>query len=74
MAIETTKFTNLQLEMLKLFGRNVLDNELLDIKRLIGQYFAEKASDRADKIVEEKGYTNETFENWLNDEKLPSQN
>jgi hypothetical protein len=68
MAIETTtKLTNLQLEVLKLFGRNVSDNELLDIKRLIGQYFAEKASDRADRIAEEKGYTNETFENWLND-------
>ena len=69
MAIETTKFTNLQLEVLKLFGRNVSDNELLDIKRLIGQYFAEKASDRADRIAEEKGYTNETFENWLSDPK-----
>jgi hypothetical protein len=68
MAIQTTtKLTNLQLEVLKLFGRNVSDNELLDIKRLIGQYFAEKASDRADRIAEEKGYTNETFENWLND-------
>jgi hypothetical protein len=65
----TTKFSNLQLEILKLFGRNVSDNELLDIKRLIGQYFAEKASDKADKIADEKGYTNETFDNWLNEPK-----
>ena len=62
-----TKLSKLQLELLKLFGRNVSDNELLDIKRLIGKYFAEKAVDGADKIAKDKEYTNETFESWLND-------
>lgn len=63
----STKLTNLQLELLKLFGRNVSEDELLDIKKLIGKYFAEKGIERADKIAGEKGYTTETFQNWVNE-------
>jgi len=48
-------FTNLQLELLKIYARTVDEKDLLEIKRLLGQYFADKASDLADKRWEEKG-------------------
>ncbi len=48
-------FTNLQLELLKLYARKVSEQDLVQIKRLLGQYFADKASDLADKIWDEKG-------------------
>ena len=41
-------FSNLQLELLKLYARKVSDRDLLQIKTLLGQYFAYKASDLAD--------------------------
>ena len=52
-------FTNLQLELLKLYARSVPEQDLLEIKRLLAQYFMDKASDLADKIWEEKGLTEE---------------
>ncbi|MBI5915571.1 MAG: hypothetical protein HY842_09360 [Bacteroidetes bacterium] len=48
-------FTNVQLEMLKLFADNVRDEDLLAIRELISKYFLEKAKDEADKIWVEKG-------------------
>jgi len=49
--------TNLQLELLKLFARDVPDQDLLEIKRILTNYFAEKAMDEADQIWEKKGWT-----------------
>lgn len=51
--------TNLQLELLRVFSREVSEKELLEIRQLLAQYFAEKAMDLADKSWEEKGYTEE---------------
>lgn len=48
-------FTNLQLELLKIYARTVDEKDLVEIKRLLGQYFADKASDLADQLWEEKG-------------------
>lgn len=50
---------NLQLELLKLYADGISDVDLKAIQRLIARYFAEKASDEADKVWEEKGYTAE---------------
>jgi len=50
-------FSNLQLELLKLYARKVSDRDLLQIKTLLGQYFADKASDLADQVWEEKKLT-----------------
>ncbi|MBC7774573.1 MAG: hypothetical protein H7246_03975 [Phycisphaerae bacterium] len=47
-------FSNVQLEILKLFADNVADEDLLAIKELISRYFFEKAKDEADKVWEAK--------------------
>ena len=52
-------FTNLQLELLKIYARRLPENDLLEIKRMLAQYFMDKASDLADKVWEEKGLTEE---------------
>lgn len=62
-----TKFTPLQLELLKLYGRNVSEQDLIEIKDLIGKYFLNKLQLRVDKAVEEIGYTQKDFDAWLND-------
>ncbi len=56
--------SNLQLEFLKLYADGIPEKDLKAIQRLIARYFADKASDEADKIWEEKGYT---VEGILND-------
>ncbi len=52
-------FSDLQLELLKLYARQVSEQDLLEIKRLLAQYFLDKASDQADQVWEEKGLTEE---------------
>lgn len=49
--------SNLQLELLKIYARNVSEQDLVQIKLILGQYFADKASDLADKIWVEKDLT-----------------
>ncbi len=56
-------FSNLQLELLKLYSRPIPDEDLLQIKRLIGQYLADKASDLADEVWDKKGLTEEKILN-----------
>lgn len=52
-------FSNLQLELLKLYADNISEKDLKAIQRLIARYFADKATNEADKIWDEKGYTAE---------------
>lgn len=62
-----TPLSNLQLELLKLFAHNVTDEQLLDIKDMLAQYFAQQAIQEADKIWEQKGYSQDTMEKWLHE-------
>ena len=52
--------------MLKLFSTDIPEKELIEIKNIIALYLLNKARDKADAIWEEKGYTNEKFEQILN--------
>ena len=60
--------SNLQQELLKLYASNISDADLLAIKCYLAKFFAEKAVAESDKIWDEKGYTNETMKNWLNED------
>lgn len=62
-----TKFTSLQQELLKLFGREVSEEDLIAIKDMIGKYFLEKLQRKADAGVKEKGFRQQDFDSWLND-------
>ena len=50
-------FTNLQLELLKLYANNVSEEDLLKIKEMLARFFFEKAKDAADKAWIEKNLT-----------------
>ena len=52
-------FSNIQLELLKLFADDIPEQDLKVIQRMIVRYFAEKASAEADEIWSEKGYSAE---------------
>lgn len=51
-----------QLEILKLFSRDLPEEDLLAIKRLIVKYLADKATRMADQIWKEKGWTDDDME------------
>ncbi len=62
--------SNLQQELLKLYSSNINEQDLMQIKRYLATYFAEKAIKEADNIWEEKEYTNETMKHWLNEDNV----
>ena len=65
--LPATKFTPLQQELLRLYGNNVPEEDLLAIKDLIGKYYLEKLQRKVDAAVDRLGYTQEDFDAWLND-------
>lgn len=62
------KLSPLQLELLKLGNINLSEEEVQEVK----EYFADLALRRLSKIASqaalEKGYTDDDYEAWLNDE------
>lgn len=59
--------SNLQIELLKVFSRNVSDEDVIEIRRLLTRYFAEKAIQEANKVWDEKGWTAEDAERMLHE-------
>jgi hypothetical protein len=56
---------NHQLEILKLFSREMEDSDLIEIKRLIVKYLADKVTEMTSEIWEEKNWTNEDMDRLL---------
>lgn len=61
--------TNLQLELLDTFSRQPSVEDLINIKALLANYFAQKVMDVADQLWDERGYTQDTMIEWLNEHK-----
>ncbi len=59
--------SNLQLELLKLYANNISEKQLIDIKLLLANYFAQRASDAMDKLWETQNLTTETMIEWTNE-------
>ncbi len=59
--------SNLQLELLRLYGNGVSDESLREIKTILAKYFADKATDAMDKVWDEKGLTEQTMTDWTNE-------
>lgn len=64
----SNRLSNLQLELIKLFSYNLNEKQLLEVKELLARYFAEKATMEADRIWDEEGLTNQTMDQWLNEQ------
>lgn len=48
--------SNLQLQLLQLYADGISEEDLKAIQRMIARYFADKASEEAQEVWEEKGY------------------
>ncbi|MBI5914350.1 MAG: hypothetical protein HY842_03170 [Bacteroidetes bacterium] len=56
--------TNLQLELLELYAHHTSEEELLEIKQILGEYYARKAFALADEIWDKNGWNQQTMESW----------
>lgn len=61
------QLTNVQMELLKVFSKNMPDEQVLEIRLLLSNYFAEKAMDEFDQLENLNGWTKETYQQWSNE-------
>lgn len=59
-------FSNVQLELLKLFSHDTSDADLLEIKTLIANFYAERAIAAANEAWDDNGWTPQDVERILN--------
>lgn len=59
--------TNLQLELLKLYANQLPEQQLLEIKLLLGRYFAKKATEGMQKTWKEQQLSPEDMKKWANE-------
>jgi hypothetical protein len=50
-------FSNLQMELLKLFARQLSDADLMEVKQVLATHFLDKAMDAADKVWVKNNWT-----------------
>lgn len=59
--------TNLQIELLSLFEYELSEQQLMEVRKLLSTYFAEKATQEMDKLFEENNWDNQKMEDWTNE-------
>jgi hypothetical protein len=61
------RMTNLQFEIVKMFNYELNNNELVEIKNLLANYFQNKIDRNVDKLWTDNGWTNDTMWQILNE-------
>ncbi|GAK56930.1 hypothetical protein U27_03894 [Candidatus Vecturithrix granuli] len=68
MQTQQTPLTNLQLEILKVFSLQLTQAELMDIRTVLARHFADRLTQRVDRIWQAKGLTAQDMDSWLNED------
>ena len=69
MEVMKSRFSNVQLEILQLFTEDLPEEDLLKIRDMLSAYRFRRATEAANKVAREKGWTAEDFEKLLHDHK-----
>ena len=65
--IPSKPLSNIQTELLKLYANNLSDNDLFEIKSMLGKYFANKATEAMDEVWENNNLSEQDMINWTNE-------
>lgn len=69
MTTHQSGFSNVQLELLKLYANNVSERNLLEIRQLLAVYFAQKATEAMDAEWNNRNLTAEDMKQWASERK-----
>lgn len=64
--IPSGKFTQPQLELLRMFSRQLPEKVWWEIKDLVAKYFMEKATEEMDTLFDQKGWDEAKINEWAN--------
>lgn len=57
---------DIQLSLLKLFSHPMSENETRSVQKLLIEYYTKILHEEVEKVIDEKGYTDEDFDQILN--------
>jgi hypothetical protein len=57
--------SNVQLELLKTFSHQLSENDLVELRKMLALFFAQRLIKEADKVWNEKNWTNEDVNTML---------
>jgi len=60
----SSKISNIQFELLKLYANNISDLDLVEIKKLLANYFAKKLDGAFDDFYDNNKLTPKDLQNW----------
>lgn len=63
-----TELNPIQVSLLRLFNRPMQEQETLQLKKLLVSHYSELLNDELEKVVADKGYTQQDFDEMLNSE------
>jgi hypothetical protein len=63
-----TELNPIQISLLRLFSRPMSEEETLELKRLLVKHYSKLLREEVTRVVAEKGYTQQDFDNMLNAE------
>jgi hypothetical protein len=58
--------TNVQMELMKLYGTDMSEADLEELKNVLAKFYADKAIAAANAVWDQKGLTNDDMDTWLN--------
>lgn len=67
MVMQQLGLSNLQHELLKLYGNNISDDALFEIKGILARFFANRASDAMDDVWDKDGLSPEDVAAWADE-------
>ena len=62
------RLSELQLELLKIYSFNPSEEDLIEIKKMLANYFSDKLISKVQEGIDQKGITDDDLEKWLNEE------
>jgi hypothetical protein len=64
---KSKKLNSLQLSLLRLFGQNINENQTLEIRKILMDYFDKQLKSELETVTKEKGYNESDFQKMLSE-------
>jgi len=65
--MQAQKLSPLQLELLKVYSFQPQEEDLIAIKKLMAQYFADKLRSNIDQAIKDRNITEDDLDNWIDE-------
>ncbi len=64
----TSKFSPIQLELLKVYSFHPSEEELLQVKDLLARFFAGRFVEKVEAAAQQQAISDDTLDKWLNED------